>query len=223
MNKSENNNLTNNGYSTGVLINIVDKVAASPIPEQVKSPFQLMAWYMAYLLPYHGLQAHDNKRNWITFCFICVLLLSMSSCIRASSDNEFSAIVGVEVQHYLKITNLFQSPVKPNTSITLEIANKTPGCVVFPYNYGAKIYIFNNSDWIEIPDNIEYADHADIVLDPRGGLDPGAIVTIRPDYSKLGEFSNRQRMRVFLIGRLCENGLPSKQQTADYIELTVEP
>jgi hypothetical protein len=129
----------------------------------------------------------------------------------------------MEVQHYLNITNMFKSPIKPYTTITLYIVNKTLDCVVFPYNFGVKIFVYQNQGWIEIPDNVVYAYRNNVVLDPHGGLDEGAIVAIQPDYSKLGVISNRQRMRVVLIGELCKKGLPSNQLTADYIELTVEP
>jgi hypothetical protein len=159
-----------------------------------------------------------------TFLFIVfILLVNISGCVHKLSDNDFSTIAGVNVQHYLNIINLSKSPVRPNTTITLEIANETLDCVVFPYNFGVKIFIFQNKGWVEIPDNIEYADHYDIVLAPRGRLDADTLVAIRPDYTTISTLSKGQVLRIVLIGSLCINGTPSNQTTADYIDLSIEP
>jgi hypothetical protein len=165
------------------------------------------------------------KRKFALFflCVCTIIIMFLNGCARESSNSGFSKVVGTEIQSYLNITTFYASKIKPNTDITLVIANKTSDCVVFPYNFGEKTYIYRNDGWMEIPDNVTYASHKDVVLDPKGEEYADAVVTISPDYSKIGKITNKQRIRIVLIGKLCKNGLPTNQLTADYIELNVEP
>jgi hypothetical protein len=146
----------------------------------------------------------------------------LCSCSSKSDESEFITLVGSDIQHYLDITNLNGSSVRLNTVISLYIKNKTSDCIEFPYNFGVKIFAYQNHGWIEVPDNIIYASHKDVILDPRG-LNVDAVVALQPDYATLGAISNKFRMRIVMIGHLCKNGIPSNFNTADYIELNVVP
>lgn len=159
----------------------------------------------------------------LTTFFAIALSLCLFSCSPTLSESEFDTAVGTNIQHYLDITSLDGLPIKLNTVINLNIKNKTGDCVVFPYNFGVKMFVYQNHSWIDIPDNGIDVTHKDVVLDPRGGLFPDTVVILQPDFSKLEDMSIKHKMRIVMIGRLCKKGLPSSQNTADYIEVQVEP
>jgi hypothetical protein len=165
----------------------------------------------------------SKNQTLLLIFFAIVLLLIFCGCNQKSSDGGFISTVGTDIQHYLDITVLGGLPIKLNTVIDLYIKNKTADCIIFPYNFGAKIFVYQNLGWVEIPNNIIYASHNDVVLDPRGGVNLDALVSLQPDYSKLDAISSKYRMRIVMIGRLCKKGLPSSQKSADYIEVHVEP
>jgi hypothetical protein len=165
---------------------------------------------------------NSKNRNSLFIFLTSILLICLCSCIHESSESKFISMVGIDFQHYLDITILSGLPIKPNTVIDLYIKNKTADCVVFPYNFGVRLFVYKNNSWIEIPNNIIYASQKDVILDPREELNFDALVSLQPDYSKLGVMPNKYQMRVVMIGHLCKGGVSSNHNTGDYIELNIE-
>ena len=150
----------------------------------------------------------------------CIVL---PGCQNASIEDQFLNKVGIEIKHNLDVTLLETSPIKLFTTVPLYVVNKTSDCLVFPFNYGVRVFVLQNNNWIEIPDVIKYADNHDVILDARNGLYPDTMVSVNPDYSKLDNISGQLRMRIVVVGRQCVNGVASEQQFADFIELPVQP
>ncbi len=156
---------------------------------------------------------------------LCLLAscIVLSGCQNASNEDQFHKEINIDITHNLDFTLFEKPPIIIYTGVDLYVVNKTSDCIVFPYNYGVRIFVLQNDNWIEIPDVLQHAFDHNVTLDANNGPFPDAVVSVNPDYSKLGNISGQLRMRIVVVGRQCVNGVPVDQEFADFIEVPVQP
>lgn len=155
---------------------------------------------------------------------IAVLLtLGSTGCTQFTIDRNFADKINVPIEDFIDIKLMGANYVIAGQGMSLYITNKTTDCVVFPYNYGLRIFVNQKDDWTELQQRDIFASHDDITMEAKGGLFPDETLFVDPDYSKLGNFAATLRMRIVIEGRLCVNGKASDKNVADYIELTLKP
>jgi hypothetical protein len=125
--------------------------------------------------------------------------------------------IGFDVQNetYLKIFapdgwNSF----KTDDSITLDIQNISNMQITADPDFGARIFVLTDDEWIEVKNKTVYKNKP-FTIDP---LKLGALI-VRPE---LPDYSITTKVRVFVVGTLIENGKESKE-VASYIDLTLNP
>lgn len=156
-----------------------------------------------------------------------VILNMLSSCTTATNSTEPSSIptpdIGADVQKdkYLEVLapdgwNSFNT----NTSISLEIRNVSENQITSGPDFGVRIFIRTDKEWIEVKNKAGY-EYQLFTLDPTENYDPRntAAIGVRPD---LPDNSISYRLRIFVVGNLMENGKGSKK-VASFIDLELHP
>jgi hypothetical protein len=152
---------------------------------------------------------------------IGVYCVGLTACAAPNMDNLFFKRLAIPTGNYLDITYLGSTPANVHSDFSLYAKNTTKDCIVFPHDYGTQIFVYLDKDWKNISDLGEYPNPNDIKLDPAGSLSSDAVIYITPDFSSIPSSAYPIKMRIVVVGRLCQNGLPTENKTADYIELSV--
>lgn len=99
--------------------------------------------------------------------------------------------------------------------ISLDLKNNSDDTVLFPSNFGAKIYVQIDSKWEEVENVFGYSNQ-DIVLPTREQYAPGLVVTVAP---KLSQTTVRPVvLRITVEGALKDSG----QKVGADIKVTIE-
>jgi hypothetical protein len=161
----------------------------------------------------------NNKKYSEFLILLITLCFSISGCIRLIQNPEksFSDSVAIPIHHFSKITYTGLSPIDTQTMISFDIENITGDCVELTKD-PALIFIYYKNHWIKIPDNMEVTG---VILGPKGSNISASGDSINPDYSLVPSSAYPLRMRVVILGRLCNNGVPSNETVGDYVELLV--
>jgi len=153
--------------------------------------------------------------------FICFLLVASCVSCRQGNNADFVDYPGsVPLVDFLEITELPDVEKIREAEINLFVENKTEDCVVFPYDYGMRIFAQSNNVWEEIPNLGNYIVKSNIILTVSSGEVPFVVVYLLPDYSELKE--QPSKIRVILSAYLCYDGTPSDEMVGDYIDIELE-
>jgi hypothetical protein len=92
--------------------------------------------------------------------------------------------------------------------------------IVFPPDFGARMFIYGNNQWKEVANFMTYPDGS-IVLSPSNGnpFNDGAtdVVPILPDTEKPAT------LRIILVGDVYRDGQVTSEKTAAYIDVNLTP
>lgn len=92
--------------------------------------------------------------------------------------------------------------------------------IKFEADYGARIFLFENEQWTEIPNSVEYPPE-DIVLSPsRNDPFQWGDAIIRP---VLPDRHETVRVRIVLVGNVYQDNQVTDKLTAAYIDLELQP
>jgi hypothetical protein len=158
--------------------------------------------------------------------FLVLLTIGFVACGYDSSEKLFADKVGAPIEDFVDIRVVGNGLTFGGSNISLYVTNKTNDCIVFPADYGFMIFAYQNGDWIKIPNKAKYEtfdNEPNIVMDSRAGLRPLVWTDVQPDYSQLQPNSAQLKIRIVLVGKLCVKGVASQRETADYIELNIQP
>jgi hypothetical protein len=157
------------------------------------------------------------------FLFLILVCLAAVGCTKHPSLPDMPDI-GIS-QGEINTRVLLAAPAGLNTykigeivSLTVEVVSDDR--ILFPHDYGAKIFVLEDNQWVEVPNLMEYPD-GHITLSPTSG-DPlrkgtAGVVPLFPDSN------NKQTIRIILIGNIYSNGQLTDDQTAAYIDLEMNP
>jgi hypothetical protein len=158
---------------------------------------------------------------------ITIIIVALSSCSFTTNSAEPSSIpapdIGIEVQNekYLEIIapNGWNS-FKTNEMISLEIRNISEQQIAGDPDFGARIFVRIEDEWIEVNNKIVY-ENDPFTLDPAKNYDPlkTASIVVLPDLSNPTVTSY---IRIFVVGTLIEDGKETKK-VGSYIDLELKP
>jgi hypothetical protein len=94
--------------------------------------------------------------------------------------------------------------IQNTESLISFIKNTSSSCMVFPYNYGVKIYMERNGSWVDVPNMTDYRSKEDIQLLPAGNMDSDNVVVLRPNLLDV-ELQAPTNFRAVLNGHLCDD------------------
>ena len=166
-------------------------------------------------------------RNPFRILFLLLVLANITSCspkALQSKEAAFSRIVPLsEMNTRLKFMALDSSekPYKIGSSIELALENTSSNRVIFPSDYGIKIFTYQNGKWISINNLTKYIPEGNTQVSPKGPDNPGIIgVGFFPDLSNDGR---PIELRVVVIGDVYEGENPTGEKASAYIDITLQP
>jgi len=105
---------------------------------------------------------------------------------------------------------------KNNETLDLQIVNLSDKSVVFPDNYGVKIFTKNEGKWTEVQNNF-YNAGAINLLPTKSAYPPGLSLTVLPYIPNL---SSPLQIRIIIAGNL-EN--TNGESIGAYLDVTLKP
>jgi hypothetical protein len=139
------------------------------------------------------------------------LILTFWLCGCTNTSKELVGLSYSDVNNQLKLSIITEwNTYEVEDPITISIKNTTNETIVFPYDYGTKIFIFSEGDWEEI-DEKEMLSEKELIP-----ITPGSTHHL----SLFGDFPiDRGEIltRIYVIGQMENSG----RQVAGYIELTL--
>lgn len=174
------------------------------------------------------------KNNKIIRLFILLsLLISMVACSNKANrqkEDSFSKLLPISMSDMnddikLSLPGLGGGIDRLNIDefITLELNNQTNEVVVFPADYGLKMYLYNYEDekWIKVKNLAEYNPEGNPQVFPIGDSNLSKIlISALPG---LDTISDPIDLRVVVIGTIYHEGIPTDKQVGAYIDITLQP
>jgi hypothetical protein len=107
-------------------------------------------------------------------------------------------------------------------SVDLTLENLTKDKIVFPGDYGVKIFTFNNTgSWTDIPNRGKYFPPGNRQVSPKGDGMPGVIgIGLSPALTSKGK---PIVIRVAVVGTVYHDNVPTDEQVGAYVDVTLQP
>jgi hypothetical protein len=157
------------------------------------------------------------------------LFMGIQGCMvpsrSAKSEDPIVASNSIDLNGYLAISVIGTLPLRQGESINLYIENISPSCIVFPKDYGVRMFVNRNGNWMEVPNTVVYEGPETITLETKvnalSHYDGGT--SVEPDLSTLNSQIGSLRLRVYSVGQLCSNDIVSEKEVGGYIDLDIAP
>jgi hypothetical protein len=144
----------------------------------------------------------------------------------AKKDEAFSdKFLNIEMNTVIRFWDPARSGgnFKIGKSIDLVLENFSPNKIVFPSDYGFKIYSYdeNQKEWLEIQNEAIYFPTGNSQISPKGKDMPGVIaIGLAP---ALQPSEKPVNIRVVVIGTVYRDELPTSEEVGAYVDLELFP
>ena len=166
-----------------------------------------------------------NKKI-ITIAYIIILiLLAIVSCSKMNNsniDDDFKQFISYEdVNSKIKFTmpDGLGNEYKIGGFVSLWLTNHTNNLIIFPPEYGLKLFIYNNGEWIQVENNMIYHPHEERHLLPKdqnGFLKINCVPIIR-------NHSEPVLLRVLVVGSVQDKISGDSERVAAYYDVKLYP
>ena len=106
-------------------------------------------------------------------------------------------------------------------AITLSIINISSDPILFDANFGRRIFVYDNKQWVEKEDQISNFHNDELVLTPNNSDQTNIYST--SIFPVLDDVTKKTTMRIFILGNLLINGEKQENITGAYIDITLIP
>lgn len=174
-----------------------------------------------------------KKIKFYKFIIVLSLLISLAACsnkVSKQKEDAFLKLIPIPMgdmndEVKLSLPGLERGFYKPKIGefITLELNNQSNKVIVFPADYGLKMYLYNNEDqtWIIVKNLEKYSPEENKQISPLGeGSLSQLLVSALPGLDKT---LNPIDMRVVVIGTIYKDGTPTDKQVGAYTDITIQP
>ena len=154
-------------------------------------------------------------KNCIQFSYI--LLLFLTSCMFKSNSDTSSQISMPDIDVPLSKNGEFIELIAPigwnsfviTEPVALEVTNVSDNVIFFPPDFGVRLFVFQNHQWIEFKNAIGYTLRDPILLKPNKDHNPLETETLFV-YPELENYNHDITLRIIVIGKLTstDNGTP---------------
>jgi len=123
----------------------------------------------------------------------------------------------------LTIQGVTDGTVKNQDNITIRVDVVTSDYIEFPYDYGVRLFTYQEDQWIEIEDYSTYSkDLKKPIILPLSQKYP-----IQAGFTGVSPYSSTLDkdvpLRIILVGNIIRDGKTTEEKTAGYINLTLKP
>jgi len=160
-----------------------------------------------------------NKQTIVLLFIVIFYSLSTSSC----ADSKLNDPIQI-ADEYVNRQILIRAPAYANKFSTkdvviLELKYNSTNEIVFPNNYGVRIFEETSNGWIEIKEKAtDRVPPDDIVLSPMKEMPAVQVVMLFPDLPNLGR---KYALRIYVIGQMNSNG--KKIEIAAFVDIVLQP
>jgi hypothetical protein len=124
-----------------------------------------------------------------------LIIFSMCACTSTQGQNPADAI---------EITYETGPEIHKTDDLEFWAKNTSTNCVVFPYDYGIKIFREVDGIWVETPNLTEYFPRQDKYLREAKNVFSEELLILMPDLSKI-QLQGPTNFRAVLNGHLCND------------------
>lgn len=167
----------------------------------------------------------------VSFCLTILLSCSKQSDIKTSDlEKQFSTIVpladmnkSLQIAVARDVASNEQS-FRLGSAIPVEVFNKSPHFVSSDFNSQIKLLIYENSQWVEVKNDITYSDT--MLISPQGTLLLDLQYTwVQPnlDGSNLRSSNTKIPIRIVVIGEIMEDNTRTGKNIGAYVDVFVKP
>ncbi len=174
-----------------------------------------------------------RNNKFYKFIIVLSLLISLAACSNKASkqkEDSFTKLLPIPTgdmndEIKLSLPGLERGFYKPKIGefITLVLNNQSNKTIVFPADYGLKMYLYNNEKqtWIEVKNLEKYSTEEYKQVSP---IDEGSLSQILVSaLPSLDKTSDPIDMRVMVIGTIYKDGTPTDKQVGAYTDITLQP
>ena len=153
--------------------------------------------------------------------FVLVLVILLAGCSKPQPTTELLPSINLPSDKFNTFIKLRDTPElanshKNNDTLDLQLINVSSQTIVFPDNFGLKVFTEDKGNWSEIQNNF-YNAGATFTL-PTEKLYPGGLFpTVMPNISGL---SSPTTIRVIVVGHVENN---DNDQVGAYIDVIITP
>lgn len=164
-----------------------------------------------------------SRRLTLTATILTLILLS--ACV-LQPDIENVPDVGIPIQELNSQVIAFApkgwNTFKIDDPIMLEVYVKGEKSVIFPPDFGIRVFLYHDGRWIEVIEKIPVIyPYENVILSPASGTSfPTGAVMI---YPKLPEANRPILLRIFVFGHTYSRGKTTDQQVAAYVDVVLFP
>jgi hypothetical protein len=155
------------------------------------------------------------------YYLLCITILLLASCNTVQQDHTSTFPgIAVPIENFNTIIQLEDSPQLLNThknggDLDILVNNLSDEAVIFPENYGLKLFTNENNKWVEVPNN-SYNAGVSFRLPPQKEYPLGALVSVLPYIAGL---ETPVTIRVIVIGHQEKSNL----QVGAYLDIKIDP
>jgi hypothetical protein len=164
-----------------------------------------------------------KRRDNFLIILLAFLILFTNSCNPSSSTLKLPDLNFSDIEMNQRF--ILEAPKGLNTFkigeiISLIVDVKSNDQIAFENDYGARIFLLEDTGWVEIPNHVKYPVGQILLSESKGDPFQKGEADIVP---KLEDETNSVTLRIILIGNIYRDGKITKDQTAAYIDIELEP
>jgi hypothetical protein len=141
----------------------------------------------------------EMKIELVSFKCIFLIALVLTGCTKLSSTP-----TPEDISNSLTITYRTGPIISQNDYVGVQIQNGSDFCIIFPYDYGTKIYLEKEDDAIEVANSTTYIGRDSIELGPVGDITSSRNIMFSPDMAIL-QISDLSSFYAEITGHLCDD------------------
>lgn len=160
----------------------------------------------------------------ITSLFV-IFILVLTGC-QAKDERAFLELVDSEdINSSIRlIPGQLVSPeakLKPGKNLPIIVENTSGYDLFFIADRDVQLFVYEKGEWRSIKNNVEFYPSAETNISAaRNGVPEHGVIGVTP---VLGEVKEKTEFRVLVQAMIMENGAPSGETVAAYVDLWVEP
>lgn len=108
---------------------------------------------------------------------------------------------------------------KTSDMIAVEVTVKSNNTIVFQPDFGARIFLLDDNNWVELEDNAHHP-HGPIYLSSKSGFGDLNVVLLQPNPL---DSSKQVKLRIYIIGNVFLDGQITDELVGSYVDINLTP
>lgn len=159
---------------------------------------------------------------WFTLLMLVVNCSGMGNSARDDAFRQYLPYSEVNTKIRLSMPESLGNRLKIGDWVSVMVTNHTQGEIAFPPDYGLKLYIYQEEEWVEVENNMTYVPNEEKYLPPEG-VYGFRIVNFTPCVPVPEDRSSPAHLRVLVVGTTIPEGDEAAEKVAAYYDVVLHP